>query len=156
MFLAQGVLDTGIGEHVIGGGVAGLVGSVLLYVLRIIYIRVLGDKKQIDMEHSLVLLASTSLERTDALLESQKDNTEALQKLTDTITSVFAGMEDRIKTDIAAVRQELIRNARTRIIVQKTNGQIIADLTAIPEIDEEGNPVLVVSYDPVGEKQNDS
>lgn len=147
MFLAQGINEyLGIGGAEFTGGIAGAVVSIILLVLRVAYVYAKGEKKQIDMEHQLVLLASNAFEQTKTLGDNLKENTAALEKLNLTLAGIF----NEFSESLATVRGELLRNSTTRMIIKdRSDGSVMADILVSPEKDEDGNTVLVIDYEAI-------
>lgn len=144
MFLAQSLSDaTGIGENLLGGGIAGALVVALIWALRLLYVQMRSDNKQVDMEHNLVTLAADAFKQTFEFGKSLKENTTALNQLNQTLAGIFSEFTGSLE----AVRSELIRNATTRMIIKDKSGQIMAHILVSPEKDENGDTVLVIDYE---------
>ena len=83
-------LNTETLNALFAGGGAGA----LLWVLRIVFLKFLGENHKLDIQSQLVQLAADSMDRTDKMLEAYNSNTEAIKEVGTVLGNVGKAFEE--------------------------------------------------------------
>lgn len=154
--------------HFLGISDAAVEGGAVVILLWIVYrlVLVIGgmvsqDDKQVYLEQTLVGLAADAVQESKLSRLAYEKNTEILSNIPAALENVGAVILRRFEdheTNMSAllqsssvtldsIQRQLFKGSPTTVVVQDASGAEVSRFTAVPQVDESGADILVVTFD---------
>lgn len=140
----------GVPSLAIEGGAVVLLAIALIKLLQILFLKEKEDVKQLDLSSQLVMFAARSLEVSEGVKTAIEENTKVLDSVKMAFQGFISALGEEVmplKDGLEKLRRELISNRKTRVVVKDSTGKVVAEVTAEPAVDENGEDYLIVQYD---------